>query len=131
MIRNFVFGMIATAALTLSSVASANPAVYGNWAASQAQNGFTFTMVASIAANQTSLGAKCEYQGQAVIVSTTVPSEVTASQIILKGSGQESKQIGGLDCSVNVQPMAFDYQLNGDTLTLSAQGQTVPFTRVK
>jgi len=88
-------------------------------------------MVVSIAATQTNLGAKCEYNGQSAVVSATVPSEVTASQLILKGSGHDSKKIGNLDCSVNVQPMAFDYQLNGDVLTLSAQGQTVPFTRVK
>ena len=67
----------------------------------------------------------------AVVVSGTVPSEVTASQILLKGSAKDSKRIAGVECAVDIVPMTFDYQLGGDTLTLTAQGQSLPLTRVK
>ncbi len=131
MFKNTLLGVIAALAFSFSSIASANPAVFGNWSAVQQQNGFTLTMMASISATQTALGVKCEYQGQAVVVSGTVPSEVTASQILLKGSAKETKSVAGIECSIDVVPMTFDYSLNGDTLTLTAQGQSLPFTRVK
>ena len=131
MSRNFAFGIITTLVISLSSFAATNPAVFGNWTAHQEQSGFQFDMLVSISETQTSLGVKCSYQGQSVQASATVPSEVTETQLLLKGEAHETKHLGNLDCSVYVVPMAFEYSLNGDVLNLTAEGRTVPFQKVK
>ena len=112
--------------------AAVNPAIYGKWASVQDMGGMKYTLALDIGQTQSSLTVTCAQNGKSATAHVTVPTQVTESQLILKGSASDSKKLGDLDCSVEVVPMAFDYQLQGNEgMMLSAQGQTVPFQRVK
>ncbi len=129
MFKKIVLGFVAS--LAFSSMAFANPDVYGDWLAVKQLDDGKVSMILSITANDSSLNAVCESDNKIVSVTATVPSEVTSSQIILKGSASDSKSNGSFSCSVKLVPMAFDYILDGDSLTLISEDHNVELKRIK
>jgi hypothetical protein len=132
MFKSCALALVTTLSLALTSIASANPAVYGKWASVQNIGDTTFTLTLAIQEKQSGLSVTCSKAGKSTTASITVPTEVTATQLIIKGSASDEKKLGDVDCNVEISPMEFDYNLaNSDLLQLTAQGQTVDFSRIK
>ena len=125
--KMFMFSVMAVLAAV---VAHADPSqVYGKWQSSQAQNGIKFTIGMEISTQQTVFSNSCTINGETGTVSAAVPTQVTANQIVVTGSANASKNVGGLNCNLNIAPMQFDYTVNANTLSLSMSGQTIQFTK--
>lgn len=132
MIKSYALAFAATLTMGLASIASANSAVYGKWASVQNVGDMSFTLALAIQEKQSGLSVTCAKAGKSTTASITVPTEVTASKIIIKGSASDEKKLGDVDCNIEIGPMEFDYVLNSpDALQLTAQGQTVVFNRIK
>lgn len=132
MIKSYALAFIASMTLGLASIANANPAVYGKWASVQNMGDMTFTLALAIQEKQSGLSVTCSKAGKSTTASIIVPTEVTPTQIIIKGSASDEKKLGDVDCNIEIAPMEFDYVFQGpDALQLTAQGQAVLFNRVK
>ena len=132
MFKSYGLGLIASFVVAAASIANANPLVYGKWASLQQIEETSYLLSLSVQEKQSSLSVTCSKGSKNTTARITVPTQVTAQQLIIKGEASDRKQLGDVDCSVEIGPMAFDYQLQGqDSLTLSAEGQTIEFNRVK
>ncbi len=132
MFKSYALGLIATVVVAVTSIANANPLVYGTWASVQKIEDTSYTLTLAIQEKESSLSVTCAKGKKSTTARITVPTEVTATQIVIKGTAADQKQLDDLDCSVEIAPMEFDYVLQGNTgLILSAQGQTIDFKRVK
>lgn len=132
MFKSYALGLIASVVMAASSIANANPLVFGTWASIQKIEDTSYTLTLAIKENESSLAVTCAKGKKSTTARITVPTEVTATQVIIKGTASDQKQLDDIDCSVEIAPMEFDYTLKGkDGLVLSAQGQTIDFNRVK
>lgn len=132
MFKSYALSFVATLMLMATSIANANPLVYGNWASVQQLGDMNMTLALSIGEKQSSLSVTCAKDRKSTTARIVVPTEVTDTQLIIKGSASDEKKLGDIDCTVEIVPMEFEYNLNGpDILQLTAQGQTIDFNRFK
>lgn len=116
----------------LSASAHANP-VYGNWQfPTESDSGIMFETVIGIAADSVTTHLVCRYpDGVTAQASVTTKAIVTANTI----QNIEAKSTRNNDsshlCEVSNEPSTINYIVNGDLLTLSAQGQSITVPRVR
>ncbi len=132
MINSSLRGLMIAAVLVASSITHANPLVFGTWASLQKVEDVSYRLVLAIQEKQSALSVTCSKAGKTTTARITVPSQVTAQKILIKGAAADDKTRGDLECTIAIEPMAFDYQLVGpNQMKLSAQGQVVEFERVE
>lgn len=120
--------------LVFASIGSAHgdmTQALGQWQTVQEENGFTFTLGLDIQVKTTTVSNICSYRGQSLQVAVKVPSQLTNTQLIIKGNAKTKKKVGNLTCDVGAVKANMDYQVSGDSIFFSQQGQTVEFTRVR
>lgn len=133
MFKSYALGFITTMTVSFASLAGpANPLIYGKWASVQQIDATTYTLALAIQEKQSSLSVTCAKAGKSTTARITVPTEVTDKKLIIKGEASDEKNLGDIDCSVEIAPMEFDYAIkSSDAMQLTAQGQTVDFQRIK
>lgn len=132
MFKANLLGLITSLLVVFASSANANPLVYGKWISTQEQDDLTFTLALTIEKRHSTLSVTCADGNRWTKVTVTVPTEVTANQLLVKGSASAEKRLGDINCLVEIVPMELDYRMEGrHTLHLTAQGQTAIFDRVK
>ena len=115
----------------VSAAVWANPLVIGRWASVQNLGNMKYTLALQVQETQSSLAVTCSQAGRSVTAQITVPTRLTDKKLIVTRGASDSKQLGNIDCTVELQPMEFNYRLQGNNkLILNAQGQSLVFDRV-
>lgn len=81
-------------------------------------------------ANALSVKNTCTSNGTSLTVSARSAATYTANTVTTSQSANEKKSSGGVDCSVSISPATISYSVSGNTLTITADGQSVSLTRV-
>ncbi len=106
--------------------------VFATWNMNElAGEGVTFDESITIAQNSVTFTSVCKYADGVTKTANAIGSaQVTASSItVLAQTGANSNADANHSCQVSIQPGTMDYAVSGDTLTLTAQGQSMSLTR--
>ena len=123
---------LAWLAVSFVSVAAwANPLVMGRWASIQDLGNMKYALALQVQETQSSLAVTCSQGSRSVTAQITVPTRLTDKKLIVTRGASDTKKLGNIDCTVQLQPMEFLYRLQGNNkLILTAQGQSLVFDRV-
>lgn len=131
---SLIWSFILSFSIFFCSVGQADPnQIYGKWFFEASQNGFTVQLIQDIQPEQTRFSATCSYLNwpESVSVSVIVPSQVTDTEILIKGSADAMEEKNGLKCPIHVSVGQETYEINGNIMTLTGNGQTIQFTRLQ
>lgn len=123
--------LISVAALARPDYPNVPGTIYGGWKAYQDnRGGFGVDLRVYFAQNNTMLAANtCTYQGQSLTVEVKSPVVITKDTLTISAPASVEKTVGGLKCQASIAPGAMNYVVNGDSMTMTMNGQSVTVPR--
>jgi hypothetical protein len=116
-----------------SSVAfSMDASIIGKWDTTVASDEVSYNVYLDIFENTSKIGVTCTAGGQSGTAEVTVASKIEGNVYNVLGTEAQTTKVGEVDCTVNVKPMAFTYEVTETQLRLNTEdGQVIFLNRVR